>query len=127
MKKLSLAMILIVIFSRPLQADGVMAYHKLKPGETIWFLSQVYYDDGNEYKKILAANHMLRPEDVVVDQELAIPNPTWLETMPEFQNHLQKLSKSRALALEKLKSKRSIASIKRKMPSPHPADGKSEK
>ena len=105
MKKLALAVFAVFVFTSQLQANGqadeknqsalstaasgVSAYHKLKPHETIWFVAQIYYDSGYDYKKILEANHILRPEDVVVDQELVIPNPKWLETMPEFQAHFR--------------------------------------
>lgn len=92
-------MLAVLLSASTLQADGVTAYHVLRPGETLWFVAQVYYGDGNEFTKMLAANHLRKPEDVDVGQELVIPNPMWVETMPKFDDHFRALFHQRSVAL----------------------------
>jgi len=109
MKKWLMGFLLVFFSARPLQADGVTAFHVLRPGETLWFVAQIYYNDGNEYKKLLAANHLQKAEDVDIGLEISIPNPMWLETMPTFAEHYSKLFKQRSVALQKKAEKRAIA------------------
>src|SRR5580658_9017132 len=51
--------------------------HTFHEGETLWFISLVYYGVGSDYKKIMAANHLAKLSDVEEGQKLTIPEPHW--------------------------------------------------
>ena len=111
MKNWAITVLLLLVSSGvTIHAVGVTAYHKVRPGETLWFIAQVYYGNGYDYAKIMTANHLLSPDSVVAGQEVSIPDPQWVETMPKFAAHYAELASQREVALEKQRVSRGIAS-----------------
>ncbi|MBB3457815.1 5'-nucleotidase [Rhizobium sp. BK313] len=47
--------------------------HVIVAGDTLWDLAKTYYGDANEWHKLLAANHDLKPRHLSVGRELTIP------------------------------------------------------
>jgi 5'-nucleotidase len=47
--------------------------HVTVAGDTLWDLAKTYYGDANEWRKLLAANHNLKPRHLAVGHELTIP------------------------------------------------------
>ena len=54
--------------------DTSVTYHEVKSGETLWSISQKYYNAGNKYKKIVDANSKIVSGDKIYPgQRLVIP------------------------------------------------------
>lgn len=50
--------------------------HTVTKGETLWSISQQYYQKGSEWKKIADANNITNPSKIEVGQSLTIPDIT---------------------------------------------------
>ncbi|AYG60397.1 5'-nucleotidase C-terminal domain-containing protein [Rhizobium jaguaris] len=47
--------------------------HVIVAGDTLWDIAKTYYGDANGWRKLLAANHNLRPHHLTIGRELKIP------------------------------------------------------
>lgn len=118
MKKIFSAFAVLFFMSVTIQAGGKEVKHTFKAGETLWFLSQVYYGDGNEYLKIVVKNHLPSAEDVHDGMELTIPEPKWDNSKEDFQAHYKELWDKREAQLhhkavaQSKKSNRKPSSVK---------------
>lgn len=52
--------------------DG-KTFHVVQPNDTLWTISEKYYDDGFEWTKIAEANGLTNPNEIEKGQELLIP------------------------------------------------------
>ncbi len=81
-----------IVFSAQMSAADVSwtqqqrpVIHKVTGDETLWFIAQVYYKKGENYKKIMAANGLKTPESVKQGAMLVIPNPLFSNHAKDFQ------------------------------------------
>lgn len=59
--------------SGDISKDKLPGNYTVKEGDTLFIIAQKYYDNGNEYPKILEANKLSDPNLVTVGQVLVIP------------------------------------------------------
>ncbi len=73
--------------------------HAVTEGETALFLATVYYGKGHEYTKLLKANGVKRPEDIIEGMTIRIENPKFSKGSPEFADRYDRLWEKRQKAL----------------------------
>ncbi len=73
--------------------------HVVTEDETAWFLATLYYGQGNEFQKLLAANGLKRPGDLREGMELRILNPKYSKRNPGFAQRYADLWEKRQKAL----------------------------
>ncbi len=76
-----------------------MVRHIVLEDETAWFLAELYYGKGSDYKKILKENGFSRPNEVVVGQVLKIKYPNYDPEDVAFNERIKILKKKRLQAL----------------------------
>lgn len=69
--------------------------HQLKKEETLWFLAQVYYGNGNEYSKILSASGISSLDKVKKGALLTIPQPKYSPSDSNFKQRYAAVMKKR--------------------------------
>ena len=80
---------------------GKKHQHEFKEGDTLWFLSQIYYGDGAQYTRILEANQLKSAGAVRDGQKLVIPGALFTPEQPGFDIRLAHLREKRAQNLAK--------------------------
>ncbi len=75
--------------------------HEFKEGDTLWFLSQIYYGDGAQYTRILEANQLKSAGAVRDGQRLVIPGALFTPEQPGFNIRVAHLRQKRAQNLAK--------------------------
>jgi nucleoid-associated protein YgaU len=55
-------------------SETSLTVHKVQKGETLWSISEKYYDSGYNWVDIANENELADAGEIEVDQELAIPN-----------------------------------------------------
>lgn len=65
--------------------------HHFKKGETLWFISLLYYGKGGQYVKIVDANHLKSTEGLKDGQVLTIPQTLWQVESADFKAHYQEV------------------------------------
>lgn len=104
---LKISSVLVLVLSTWVaRADNQSIQHVFQDGETLWFLSQIYYGDGSHFEKILKANQLASSEKVPQGRKLKIPSAIYRPEQPGFDLRLSYLRDRRAEAL----AKRSVAS-----------------
>ncbi len=74
-----------------LPVTKTMTEHRFHQGETLWFLSNVYYGKGTEYKKIVEANHLTGTESLKDGMVLHIPGTIWKNDTADFKVHYKEI------------------------------------
>lgn len=90
----------VLIFSQAVVAKDFEVTHKIGKDETAWFLSQVFYGKGADYKKILEANNMKSPDELVTGKEIRIRNPLHHPEQKNFTDRYTQLWEKREKVLE---------------------------
>ena len=80
--------------------------HTLKSNESLWFISNIYFQNPERYTEILEYNGIKNLKSVKVGQKFKIPEPFHSPEDPGFNERYQRLHKKRneRLALKKMKS-----------------------
>jgi hypothetical protein len=73
--------------------------HVVLEDETAWFIASVYYGNGAQYPKLLASNHLTRPEEMKEGLEIRIENPKFFKEQSDFSARYAKLWEGRQKAL----------------------------
>ena len=101
-------------------ADGSKVVdHHFKKGETLWFISLVYYGHGGEFPKIVEANHFLSAETLKEGDVIHIPNSQWNPETAEFKTHYQEKWKAHQARLNQEKPESVVAVIEPAKPKVH--------
>jgi hypothetical protein len=97
--------------SRALATESVFVMHQVLEDETAWFLASVYYGHGDQYTKLLDANHLSRPEDMKEGMEIRIEAPRFSEHQADFKQRYTRLweARQKALGLNSNQSKVNLA------------------
>jgi hypothetical protein len=93
-----LATILITAMSIFAQAENLV-FHEIRDDETLWFLAQVYYGDGNQYHKIADANMVDGKVKFTKGRRLLIPDPVYNPDASDFEKRFVALRRIRSAKL----------------------------
>jgi hypothetical protein len=69
--------------------------HSLAEGETLWFVSQLYYGAGAHFDEILMANNLKDVSQIRVGQRLKVPFPEYLPNQPGWEGRYASLLERR--------------------------------
>jgi hypothetical protein len=73
--------------------------HVVLEDETAWFIASVYYGHGSQFPKLLASNHLTRPEEMKEGMEIRIEEPKYFKEQADFSARYAKLWETRQKAL----------------------------
>jgi hypothetical protein len=65
--------------------------HLVQEGETLWFISQLYYGAGAHFDEILVANNLQEVSQVKVGQKLRVPFPEYLPEQADWSERYAQL------------------------------------
>jgi len=88
--------------------------HKFSGDETLWFVAQLYYIKGENFKKLMLSNGIQDPNKVADGTYLYIPDPVhnpFKKNLSERYSMLHEVREQKLAAVEKTSSTRSIASV----------------
>ena len=75
--------------------------HTYKKTETLWFLSQLYYGHGHEYKKIMKTNGLTSPDEIAEGKVLIIEDYRFGDDAHFLEKRYQELMEKRETLLNK--------------------------
>jgi len=87
--------LLVGVFQLPMAQAGdpvtkaFTVEHHFKAGETLWFVSLLYYGKGGQFNKIVEANHLSSTEGIKDGQVLKIPDTNWKPDSADYKAHYE--------------------------------------
>ena len=87
LQHLILILLSVLVFGKVSANPVKVIEHTVVKEETAWFLASVYFGHGEDYKKILATNHLEKPEQIKVGMVLKIEEPKFQPESENFKKH----------------------------------------
>lgn len=100
-----------LIFAAVLANAEALVFHEIRNDETLWFLSEVYYGRGDQFNKIMEANHVKADTKLEKGQRILIPAPVFHPGSKEFEARFEKMRKAREAKLAKKINKAATQSL----------------